>query len=156
MTWALLQCTECQQVSAYPILNYYIGYLLQYCVLVNTAQYRCTCTIEKKKGRISSRTRYLLTVHRGNEILYSRIVEQQGTGSLLPFSPLNHTSDRNHSAVFYAGIQFQSYSPLGAPERPPRNREANAPLVMADPALKEIAAKHSCSVAQVSEKSVCV
>eukprot|EP00117_Sycon_ciliatum_P014198 scpid33188/ scgid14555/ Aldo-keto reductase family 4 member C9 len=49
-----------------------------------------------------------------------------------------------------SGIQFQSYSPLGAPERPPRNREANAPLVMADQALKEIAAKHSCSVAQVA------
>lgn len=46
------------------------------------------------------------------------------------------------------GIVLEAYSPLGNPARP--FVVAEDPVVMEDPAIKELAAKHSVSAAQVS------
>ena len=48
------------------------------------------------------------------------------------------------------GIVLEAYSPLGNPARP--FVVAEDPVVMEDPAIKELAAKHSVSAAQVSTK----
>jgi len=52
--------------------------------------------------------------------------------------------------LFALGIAFEAYSPLGAPARPVKG-EGDANL-MDDPVVKEIAAKHDCTPAQVSSQ----
>ena len=47
------------------------------------------------------------------------------------------------------GILVAAYSPLGSPDRPYSNKEAQ-PVVLNDPVLNKIAEKHKCSAALVS------
>ena len=48
-----------------------------------------------------------------------------------------------------AGIVVSGYAPLGSPDRPYPNKEAD-PIVLNDPVLKKIADKHKTTVALVS------
>lgn len=47
----------------------------------------------------------------------------------------------------YAGIIFEAYSPLMNPGS--QYKESDAPNLLANPVVKEIAAKHSVTVGQV-------
>jgi len=46
-------------------------------------------------------------------------------------------------------VLLTAYSPLGSRDRPARLREEGEPVLLEDPALQEIAARHRASVAQV-------
>ena len=50
-----------------------------------------------------------------------------------------------------SGMLLMAYSPLGSPARPPDMNNPSDPIVMEDPVIKEVAAKHSATVAQVSD-----
>ena len=49
--------------------------------------------------------------------------------------------------LYFAGITFEAYSPLGNPKRPVQKDDD--PCVLDEPVLKEIAEKHKATVAQV-------
>lgn len=49
---------------------------------------------------------------------------------------------------------MSGYAPLGSPDRPYPNKEAD-PIVLNDPVLKKIAAKHNKTVALVSLNCFC-
>ena len=51
------------------------------------------------------------------------------------------------SSFYSAGIVFEAYSPLGNPARPVQNPDDPNPLL--EPVVKEIAAKHAATPAQV-------
>ena len=52
------------------------------------------------------------------------------------------------------GIVVSAYAPLGSPDRPYPNKEVD-PIVLNDPVLKKIAAKHNTTVALVSLTFCC-
>ena len=54
-----------------------------------------------------------------------------------------------HFFAFISGIVIAAFSPLGSPERPLPNKEAQ-PVLLNDPVLKKIADKHKTTVALVS------
>ena len=59
-----------------------------------------------------------------------------------------------HMFLSMTGIVVSGYAPLGSPDRPYPNKEAD-PIVLNDPVLKKIAAKHNKTVALVSLSCFC-